>query len=638
MQQEMKSIQEKKPVPEIIGTSNKLLEVDLGKASFTIGDIDAKDREDYLGGKGLGLKLYYDRVPAGVDPLSEDNLIAFMPGVLMGTGAPCSGRFEAVTKSPLTGIMVTASCGGAFGMALKTSGWDGIIIRGKAKKPTYLVVSSKGVEFRDAKDLWGKDTVKTQDLIAKEGGGAVVIGPAGENLVRFANICSGHRFLGRGGMGAVMGSKNLKAVVAVGKEYRILPKKAKQFNKIKKQLNNYINNNNITGGSYRSFGTNANVNLSNAAGILPVRNFTGGTHGEAHKISGELMAEKHDTKYNTCKPCSILCGHKGNFGGRTRSVPEYETIGLFGSNLLIFDPVKIADWNDICSEMGMDTISAAGTIAWAMEAAEKGLFPSALRFGSPEGVAEALEDIARMKGIGKDLAMGSRWCAKKYGGEEFAINVKGMEMAAYDPRGCVGHGLSYAVANRGACHLSTSMFTLESFFNMASPYAKRGKHTMVKFFEGVYAAMNSLHICHFTAFAVFLEPPLIKFTPVPGLKLLTQNLTPLALNLMDISIWPQLWHSVMGKTYIPYISMLKFRKTGERIHVLERYMNTREGISKKDDTLPARFLYEGRKSDSEGRTVPLEKMLRKYYRARGYDENGIPTPRLLKRLGIPRRV
>ncbi len=302
-------------MPEIIGTNNKLLEVNLGKRSFSVCDIDAKDREEYLGGKGLGLKLYYDRVPAGIDPLSEDNLIAFMPGVLMGTGAPCSGRFEAVTKSPLTGIMVTASCGGPFGMALKTSGWDGIIIRGKAKTPTYLVVSSKGVEFRDAKQLWGKDTMKTQEPLAKEGGGSVVIGPAGENLVRYANICSGHRFLGRGGMGAVMGSKNLKAVVALGKEYKILPKNAKQFGKVKKQLNKYINNNSITSGSYRNFGTNANVNLSNAAGILPVRNFTGGTHGEAHKISGELMAEKYETKYNTCKPCSILCGHRGTFDG-----------------------------------------------------------------------------------------------------------------------------------------------------------------------------------------------------------------------------------------------------------------------------------------------------------------------------------
>ncbi len=623
---------------EIIGTSNKILEVDLTSKNFTIGEIDPKDRNMYLGGKGLGLKLFYDRVPAGIDPLGEENIIAFMPGVLMGTGAACSGRFEAITKSPLTGIMATASCGGPFGMALKTSGWDGLIIKGISKSPVYLVISSKGAEFKDAKGLWGKDTMKAQEVLAKDGSGAVVIGPAGENLVRYANICSGHRFLGRGGMGAVMGSKNLKAVVSVGKEFTIIPKNKKKFEAARKQLGKYISSNSITSGSYRNFGTNANVNQSNAAGILPVKNFTGGAHGEAHKISGELMAEKFDTKYHTCKPCSILCGHKGTFNGVTRSVPEYETIGLLGSNLLIFDPIKIAEWNDICSALGMDTISAGGTIAWAMEATEKGLFKSNLKFGSPDGIAEVLKEIGQMKGIGKDLAMGSRWCAKKYGGEEFAIHVKGMEMAAYDPRGCIGHGLSYAVANRGACHLSTSMFTLEAFFDMASPNAKRGKHTMVKFFEEVYAGMNSLHICHFTAFAIFLEPPLIKFTPVPGLKLLTQNLTPLALNLMDISLWPQLWSGVVGKTYIPYLGMLKFRKTGERIHVLERYMNTREGISKKDDTLPARFLFEGRKSDAEQKTVPIDKMLPKYYKARGFDENGIPKDSTLRRLGIKKKV
>ncbi len=615
---------------EIVGSSNKILEVDLSSKTFSVSEIDPKDRELYLGGKGLGLKLLYDRMQPGVDPLGEENHIAFMMGVLMGTGAPCSGRFEAVTKSPLTGIMVTASCGGPFGMALKTSGWDGLIIKGIAKTPTYLYVDAKGVEFRDAKKLWGQDTQKAQTSLEKEGSGAVVIGPAGENLVRFANICSGHRFLGRGGMGAVMGSKNLKGIVARGKEYKIVPKNQAKFEKARKKLNQYIQANSITSGSYRDFGTNANVNLANAAWILPVRNFSGGSHGEAHKISGETIKERYDTKFHTCKPCSILCGHKGNFGGKMRSVPEYETIGLMGSNLEIFDPVIISEWNDICTDMGMDTISTAGTLAWTMEATERGLIQTGLKFGSPEGVSQTLLDIAHMKGIGRDLAMGSRWLSKRYGGEEFAIQVKGMEMAAYDPRGCFGHGLSYAVANRGACHLSTSLFTLESFFDMASPYAKRGKHTMVKFFENVYAAVNSLHICHFTAFAVFLEPPLVKYTPIPMLKLLTQNLTPVALSVMDISLWPKIWSSITGIRK----GMLNFKKTGERIHVLERWMNTREGISRKDDTLPGRLLYEGRKCDPKQRGVPLDKMLDKYYKARGYDKNGIPKPRTLKRLGI----
>jgi len=588
------------------------------------------ERKKYLGGKGLGLKLLYARMEPGIDPLGEDNIIAFMMGVLIGTGAPCSGRFEAVTKSPLTGIMVTASCGGPFGMALKTSGWDGLIVKGKADAHTYLVIDSKGAQFKSAKSLWGKDTRQSQNLIEKDGSGAVVIGPAGENLVRFANICSGHRFLGRGGMGAVMGSKNLKAIAAKGTEFTIVPVRKKKFDKVKDKLTKYINNNFITSGLYRSFGTNANVNLSNAAGILPVRNFSGGSHGEAHKVSGEAMAEQFNTKYSTCKPCTILCGHKGTINGKERHLPEYETIGMMGPNLEVFDPAAVSDWNEICSLMGMDTITAGGTLAWAMEATEKGLIQTDLKFGSPQGVLKMLQDIAYTRGIGKDLSMGSREASKKYGGEDFAIQVKGMEMAAYDPRGCIGHGLSFAVANRGACHLSAALFILESYLGMASPYAKRWKHAMVKYFENLYSAGNSLHICQFTGFAVTLEPPLVKFTPVPILKQLIQNLAPVALSLMDLRTWSGLWSSATGIR----MGMLKFKKIGERIHVLERYMNTREGISKKDDTLPGRLLNEGRKCDSKSRTVPLEKMLKKYYRTRGYDKNGIPKKRTLKRLGI----
>ncbi len=619
---------------EVIGTNNRILEIDLTAKKFQVTEVNKKDRDLYLGGKGLGLKLLYDRMEPGVDPLGPENMIAFTMGVFMGTGAPCSGRFEAVTKSPLTGIMCSASCGGPFGMAFKTSGWDAMVIKGACSAPTYLYIDSKGVQFKPARGIWGKDTQASQAALQKEGAGALVIGPAGENLVSYANIASGHRFLGRGGLGAVLGSKNLKGIVAKGGEVKIVPANKKKFAKANKQFFKYINKNAITSGSYRNFGTNANVNLSNAAGILPVRNFTGGSHGEAHKISGETMAERFHTKYDTCKPCAIMCGHKGTINGKDYHIPEYETIGLMGSNLEIFDPVVIAEWNELCSKYGLDTISTGGTLAWAMEATEKGLIKTNLKFGSTSGVAEMIRDIAYRRGIGDDLANGSKAASKKYGGEDFAIHVKGMEMAAYDPRGCVGHGLSYATSNRGACHLSSVVFSLEAYLGMASPNATRWKPFMVKFMENTLAALNSLHVCLFTAYAVFLEPPLIKLTPVPIIKQLNQNLSVLALNLMDVSLWPEIWHAVLGKTYIPYLSMLKFYKAGERVHVLERYMNTREGISKKDDTLPRRFLTEGRKCDQKEQTVPLEKMLKKYYRARGFDSNGIPKKRTLKRLSI----
>ncbi|MDA3821838.1 MAG: hypothetical protein PF450_04385, partial [Bacteroidales bacterium] len=557
----------------------------------------------------------------------------FMGGVLMGTGAPCSGRFDAITKSPLTGIMASSSCGGPFGMALKTSGWDGIIVKGVAKTPTYLVVDSKGVTFKNAKPLWGKDTQTSQKVIIKEGTGSVVIGPAGENLVKFANICSGERYLGRGGLGAVMGSKMLKGIVAKGKEFKIIPKHKEKFDKYRKKAIKYINSNELTSHSYRKFGTNANVNLSNAGGILPVRNFTKGVHGEAHKISGETIAEIHDTTFHTCKPCTILCGHKGTFGGKVLPVPEYETVGLFGSNLEIFDTEAISEWNEICGEMGMDTISAAGTISWTMEATEKGLFDSQLKFGSTEGISETLKNIAKRKGMGDDLAEGTKRLAQKYGGKDFAMNVKGMELPAYDPRGSYGQGLSYAVANRGACHLTTSMFVLEVFLGMMQPHTKRGKHVYVDFGENISTAVNSLHTCLFTAFAYELEPPLIKYTPTFLLNLMVTNMTAIAIKFMDISLWPELWSTITGQK----INTSKFLKAGARINVLERYMNTREGISKKDDTLPPRFLQEGRSFDSKERTVPLESMLKKYYKRKGYDKNGIPKDRTLKKYGIEKK-
>ncbi|HPS58525.1 MAG TPA: aldehyde ferredoxin oxidoreductase family protein [Spirochaetota bacterium] len=615
---------------EIIGTSNRILEIDLTKKSFSEYKVDSKDLKLYLGGKGLGLKLLYDRMTPRVDPLGKDNMIAIMTGVFIGTGAPCSGRFAAVTKSPLTGIMTSCSCGGAFGMALKTSGWDGVILKGRSDKPVYLYIDSKGAQFKDAKKLWGLDTRQAQEAISSEGAGTLAIGPAGENLVSFANVASGHRFLGRGGMGAVMGSKNLKAVVAKGGEFKIVPVNKKKFDATKTKATKYINQNPISSGTYRNYGTNANLNLNNAGGILPVRNFTGGTHGEAHKISGETMAEQFKTSYSTCKPCTILCGHKGNIGGQIRQIPEYETVGLMGSNLEIFDPVKISDWNEICSLMGMDTITAGGTLAWAMEASEKGLFKSGLRFGSADGVSETLMDIAHVKGIGKDLAMGSRFCSKKYGGEDFAIQVKGMEMAAYDPRGSFGQGLSYAVANRGACHLSTTAFALEVYFNLIDPYGYNSKASLIKYQEDINCAINSLQTCAFTAFPYELETLLMKLMPTFMLRLCMNYMAGIALRLVDVSLWPEFWSSITGYR----LGITAFLRAGERVHVLERLMNTEEGISRKDDTLPSRLLNEQRKCDDKGLAIPLEKMLNRYYFIRGFDKNGIPKKRTINKLKI----
>ncbi len=243
----------------------------------------------------------------------------------------------------------------------------------------------------------------------------------------------------------------------------------------------YINRNPMSLAN-RDYGTNANVNPINKAGMLPVNNFSKGNHRSAPQISGENIKEKHNTKYHTCKPCAIMCGHKGTFGNKETSVPEFETIGLLGANLGIFDSDLISEWNDICSKLGMDTISAGGTLGWVMEAGEKNLIKTPLKFGSSHGISEALTAMAFRKGFGDEMAMGSRFLSEKYGGKSFAIQVKGLEMAAYDPRGAFGQGLAYAVANRGACHLSAYLIAMEIYFKLLKTDTTLAKPEFVQFF------------------------------------------------------------------------------------------------------------------------------------------------------------
>ncbi|MEA1969215.1 MAG: aldehyde ferredoxin oxidoreductase family protein [Thermodesulfobacteriota bacterium] len=615
---------------EIRGALNRILDIDLSKKIYSIFEVTKEEREMFLGGKGLGIKLLFDRLEPGINPLEKENIIAVMPGVLTGTGAVCSGRFHAVFKSPLTGIMASSSCGGPFGTRLKSAGYGGMLVRGKSEKPCLIHIDHEKVEFIDADDLWGLNTKVVQEKIVSDTKeAALVIGPGGENLVRFANAASEKRFLGRGGLGAVMGSKRLKGIVALGGQYKIVPHDPEKFKELKKRGNTYINRNEISL-SMRKYGTAVNLKPVNRTKMLPVWNFSMGSHEHALKITGEMIEKKNKTTYHTCKPCSIMCGHKGDFSGKKTTVPEYETIALLGSNLGIFDREKISEFNDLCNELGLDTISAGGTIAWVMEASEKGYIDTSLRFGSADGVAEALNDIANGHGFGKEMGLGTRALADKYGGKEFAIQVKGLEMAGYDPRGCYGQGLSYAVANRGACHLSASLMGFEVFLGLLKPDTVKAKPEFVKFMEDFTAGVNSLQACQFTMYAYTLEPVLSRYTPVPVLAFLMQNLPALAISLMDFSLYPQLFSAVTGIK----ISSKKFIQAGERIHVLERYMNTREGICKKDDTLPDRMLFEIMPEDSKKRMVPLDEMVDLYYKKRGYNSDGVPKPSCLRKLKI----
>lgn len=614
---------------KIFGTLNKILEIDLSCKAFSKVSISRQTRQMYLGGKGVGLKLLYDRLDSGIDPLSDKNFIIITTGVLAGTKAPCSGRFHAVFKSPLTGITGSSSCGGSFGRQLKSNGWDGVILKGRSDKPVCIHIHNENVDFIDAADIWGKDILDSQAGIDAKKHESIVIGPAGENLVRFANAASGSRYLGRGGLGAVMGSKNIKAVVALKGKYKIVPKFNDRFEKLKKRADRYINKNHMSL-LYRQFGTAANAEFVIKNSMLPVNNFTCGSHPEAFRITGEKIKENYNTKYHTCKPCSIFCGHKAVFNGKQASVPEYETLVLLGSNLGIFDPDDISKFNEICNQKGMDTISAGGTLAWVMEAGQKNLVATDLEFGSSRQIIKALNNIADVKGFGRQMAAGSKALADKFGGTEFAIQVKGLEMAGYDPRGCWGQGLGYAVANRGACHLSSFPVVFENILGFLKPDSVKAKPEFVRFFENFYAGVNSMDICQFTGYGLTLETLLTKMTPHSALRFLMQNIPKLALALVDFSLYPDFFGAVYGIK----LSSRQFLKAGERIHVLERLMNTNEGIGRQDDTLPERFLLQPQKDDFKKRLVPLEPMKKKYYKLRGYDKNGIPEKALKKKLGI----
>lgn len=624
----------------IHGESGRYLDIDLTTKTYTIFTVPDEILDLYLGGKGLGLKLLYDRLGgedgsrlAEVDPLGEENILAFMMGAFLGTNAPCSARFAGVTKSPLTDIMVASSCGGPFGKACRTAGWDGLLVSGKAMSPTTIQIDEHGVSFEDASAYWGKETTISQDiLIDDKKKGALVIGPAGENGVLYSVIRSGHRYLGRGGMGTVMGSKNLKAIVAAGGAYRIQPVDAELFNEMKTLSKKYINDNAFIK-DYRSYGTNAGVLPGIKKGFAPVKNFKHRTDPRLGALSGEAMAEKYQTKHSVCGSCAVLCGKKGTYpDGKVRQIPEYETIGLFGGNIMNFDPDPIGAWNDRMGELGMDTISAGATIGWAMEAAEKGIRTSELEFGRTDNITEILDDIGYCRGPEAELGSGVRKLSETYGGKAFAPHVKGMEMAAYDPRAGWGQGLNYAVANRGGCHLNAYPIALEALLGFLPPYTTISKAKWVDYNENLFSVINSIQTCQFTVYGYMLEPLIPKHTPRPILRTAMFLMPRLAQSLLDLRVLSRFMTAITGRK----LTERRMLEAGRRIHVLERHMNCLMGIRKEDDRLPERFLEEAETKHPDKKVVRLEPMVKQYYRCKGYDKHGVPTKRTLRRLGIDR--
>ena len=618
---------------DIKAFNNKVLDIDLTTRSVGICKISSKYRRLYIGGKGLALKLLHDYIKPGIDPLSPDNILVMMTGPTAGTTAPAGNRFAVMCKSPLTGIFAASYVGGRFGVSLKKSGYDGIMIRVRSSTPVSIHIENGDVTILDAKDFWGMDTIDFQES-RKDEGDWVVIGPAGENLVKFSVIASDKRVAGRCGMGAVMGSKNLKGIVAKG-NLSVAAADPVRFQKAltiaRKKIRSHAN----SGRRLRELGTAQNVRAYGTASIMPVRNFKKSHFEKMEDISGEKIRDYHKVKNHGCPGCPMQCGKIGKFNNKELVSPEYETIAMMGSNLMLGNLNEIAQWNDLLNRLGLDSISTGGTIGFAMELTEKGMLESDLKFGEPCNISKTIQDIAYRRDLGNDLAEGVKRLSKKYGGGDFANHVKGLEMPGYDPRGCNGQGLGYATANCGATHLSGATHAVETDplggneKSYLSPHGTRAKAHFVVFLQNLMEMTNSAIFCLQTQHPFLEQNPIYKYTPKPILRFLMRNFPAIALATTDLSDYCALLSGLMGYK----IDRKELYQVGERIFNLERYMNCREGISKKDDTLPHRMLTDV--SENGWASVELDRMLKKYYRLRGWDENGRPKAKVLGILGIP---
>jgi aldehyde:ferredoxin oxidoreductase len=560
----------------------------------------------YLGGRGLGVKLLYDNLAPGIDPLSPDNWLIFAVGPSTATSVPTGGRSVVITKSPATGTIFDANAGGYFGAQLRRAGLAAIIVTGAAESPVYLWINDDRVEIRDASKVWGKTTNVTTDqllLETDEKAQVACIGPAGENLINLAAIITDkHRAAGRGGVGAVMGSKKLKAIVVRGTKTPGVAN-PEMLREAVERARRLIKKNSVTDKSLPIYGTPVLVNVINEAGMLPTHNFQEGTFNDADGVSGEKLLERFSLKPYNCYGCPIGCGRMSHVQGRDVGGPEFESIWALGPQCGISDLEWITIANDKCNQMGLDTISVGSTLGCAMELVQRGKLEHSLKFGDTTGILEMIEDIAHAQGLGVELGKGSKQFAESYGAPEIAMQVKGLEIPAYDPRGVQGHALGYATSNRGGCHLRSYMIGPEI---MGSPVlvdrdTTDGKADLVILFQNLSAAMDCMVVCRFTNFAWTVDDYAAMVSAGTGL---------------DID----------GKELL---------RIGARIWNLERLFNIREGFGKKDDTLPPRFLTPLPEGGSRKRVAHIDVMLPEYYSLRGWDKDGNPTDRLLKSLDIP---
>lgn len=610
------------------GYMGRILAVDLSTRNISTILTDTKVAEKYLGGKGYAVYMLYQRLkeyekkgiaPRDINPLGPENILIFATGPGTGVaGFPSSGRYHVMAlKSPLTESIGSANSGGEWGPYLKFAGFDAIIIEGISDSPVYLEVMDGCAEIKDAKDLWGRNTFDTCRILRKKVGGrytsVACIGPAGENMVYMACIINDEaRAAGRTGLGAVMGSKKLKALVVSG-EKKVEIAKPDQFKKVSKHLLEAMKKNPVTGEGLPTYGTAILINIINNAGALPYKNWQMSLNPDADKISGETLAKTYLIKRRACWGCTIACGRvssikSGPFQILYSEGPEYENIWALGNDTAIMELDAITKANHFCNEFGMDPISLGSTIASAMELNEKGYVPEDdlqgldLKFGNASAMVEAVWRTAYKAGFGKYLALGARRLCELYGHPELSMDVKGLEMPAYEPRAIKGIGLNYATANRGGCHVTGYTISPEilGLPEKIDPLTYDGKAMWVKTFQDLTCVINSTVNCLFDAFALGAKDYADLLSAVTGWDFTTESIL----------------------------------KLGERIYNLERVILNKFGFDDRYDTLPPRLLKESLPSGpGKGQVVELERMKEEYYRLRGWVK-GKPTPEKLKELEI----
>lgn len=590
---------------------DRILRINLTSGEIQVTSLPADMMPLLLGGKGLGAWLLYTEQPAGVEPLSPDNHLIFHNGPLTGTTAPTAGRFGVTTRSPATGTYFDAYCGGYWGQMLKYAGYDALVITGASDFPTMIVIEEDNVEIRPVDDLWGSTISEATDLIEEElgrGWQSLVIGPPGEAQRNIAGIFNESRALARGGVGAVMGSKNLKAISVHGTQGVHVHDKGR-FERALQQAFRAVRMSSETT-LLNSEGTANLLDLINVMGALPTRNFQSGQFEEADEISGYAFRKNNWKKDYACFGCPIGCG-KWTVpleDGLVIEGPEYETIYALGSNCAIGNRETIIRLNWFCDEYGMDTISTGATVAFIMELFQRGIISAAdldgiePNWGDGDAALALVEKMARVEGCGEWLAQGVAAIANQYpAAKPYAMHVKGLEMPAYHPSAAKGTALAYAISERGACHLRGAPLG-ELFKGSADPLSIAGKPQLFRDHQASSAVWNSACLCVFPGYGMSLK---------------------------------ELWQLVTSATGFDYPTVADLELLGERVSTLARLFNTREGLTREQDTLPARNLTQPMTSGpAEGHTVELDPMMDEYYRLMGWDIDGRPTPERLSELGL----